>query len=474
MKNIERIAEELFDKVRSRFDHVVLGDEETKETDDPEQARIINFDYVSQTGVNYGNITLSLMDEESLKIIFSKNLTDKLLENPEDEREWFDFLKGLRYFAKRNLLKFDTRDITRSNLTTRDLKQLTKNASYTAADTPDTVIESRLTGNSRVSTQDFGPAKLLIYHSEAVNEEIPGARSRKIDRMYVETNQGERFLMPFKKLSAGRAMAEHIAHGGLIHDAAAKHIVGMVEEMNNLSFFVRNTKHRMFEDGETQAMVEAAVERYHELRHNLKRMSGPRGYESFAETFQPDTPVEEEYDIESLKERFVKKMLDDRITQALPYVHRAYQNKKAVAGDRYFKEFDEWADDVTENKELEDVDVEGLTSIMQKPIEVGVDGIDAINTIKDFVPSDDELFTAITELSREMGAEADARSVVNQWLTGNGYPSLYVPEPETKSEPGSDFNKNPDDNWSADFERRMKNPEPTLPTLESLKKLAGL
>lgn len=458
MKNIERIAEELFDKIRSRFEHVVLGDEETNETDDPEQARFFNFDYVSNTGLNYGNITLSLIDEDGLKVYFSKNLSDKLEENPEDQAEWYEFLKGIRFFAKRNLLKFDTRDISRSNLTVRDLQQVSKSTSaYTTADTPNAVTEGRLTGSSRVSIQEFGPAKLLIYHSEAVNEEIPGARSRKIDRMYVETSQGERFLMPFKKLSAGRAMAEHIAHGGFMHDEAGKHIVGMVEEMNSLAFFVRNTKHRMFEDSETQAMVEAAVERYQELRHGLKRMSGPRGYESFAENFEPTTPVEEEFDIDALKERFVKKMLDDRITQALPYVHRAYQNRQAVADDRYFREFDEWADDVAENKVLEDVDIEGLTTIMQKPIEAGVDGIDAINVVKDFVPSDDELFSAITNLSREMGATADARSVVNQWLTSNGYPSLYVPEPEQQQPAPA---KEPD--------------QPKQATLEHLRRLAGL
>ena len=67
MKNIERIAEELFDKIRSRFEHVVLGNEKTDETDDPEQARFFNFDYVSEAGTNYGNITLSLIDEDSLK-----------------------------------------------------------------------------------------------------------------------------------------------------------------------------------------------------------------------------------------------------------------------------------------------------------------------------------------------------------------------------------------------------------------------
>jgi hypothetical protein len=46
MKNIERIAEELFDKIRSRFEHVVLGDEKTDETDDPELARFFKFYYI--------------------------------------------------------------------------------------------------------------------------------------------------------------------------------------------------------------------------------------------------------------------------------------------------------------------------------------------------------------------------------------------------------------------------------------------
>ena len=103
MKNIERIAEELFDKIRSRFEHVVLGDKDTDDTDDPEQARFFNFDFITNEGVNYGNITISLVDEDSLKIYFSKNLSDRLEENEADQQEWFNFLKGLRFFAKRNL-----------------------------------------------------------------------------------------------------------------------------------------------------------------------------------------------------------------------------------------------------------------------------------------------------------------------------------------------------------------------------------
>lgn len=470
MKNIERIAEELFDKIRSRFEHVVLGDEETNETDDPEQARFFNFDYVSESGINYGNVTLSLIDEDGLKIYFSKSLSDKLEENTEDEEteddqdEWYDFLKGLRFFAKRNLLKFDTRDISRSNLTVRDLKQVSKDTSaYTTDDAPSAVNESRLTGTSRISVQDFGPAKLVIHHSEAVNEEVPGARSRKIDRMFIETAEGERFLLPFKKLSAGRAMAEHIAHGGWMHDDAGKHIVGIVEEMNSLAFFVRNTRHRMFEDAETQQMVESAVERYHALRECLKQMSKPRGYEAFAETFQPEAPIQDKYDIDALKERFVKKMFDDRLTQALPYVHRAYMSRQqASEGNKYFAEFDNWANDIAEGS---NVDIEGLANLMQKPITAGVDGIDAINTVKDFVPSDDDLFNSITELSRDAGAEADTRPVVNQWLSANGYPPVELQQPEEPAQPAP----MPKQDLPDISDQPMK-----ATALEAIRKLAGL
>jgi len=449
MKNIEKISEELFDKIRSRFDHVVLGDRDTQETDNPSEARFFNFDYLSQDGKNYGNITLSLIDENGLKIYFSTNLSDKLAENEANQQEWYNFLKDLRYFAKRNLLTFDTRDINRSNLTIRDLKSVSNSKStYNTSDTP--VIESRMQGTSRVSIQEFGPVRLVIRHSEAINEEVPGSRSRKIDSMFIETNKGERFLMPFKKLSAGRAMAEHLAHGGLIHDDVSKHIVGIVEEMSNLSFFVRGTRNRVFEDSETQEMVETAVRRYQSLSTDLKRLGKSRGYEHFAETFQPAAPIEEDFDLESLRERFVKKVFDDRLSTALPYVHRAYQQYQTEEQNQYFKEFGNWVDTITEQGS--EVDVDGLNTVLEKPLAVGLDGIDALNTIKDFV-SDDTLFNEITKLGQNSGTEADARPLIHQWMLDNGYQSNYSPE-ETSIDPTE--------------------PESEIATLESIKRLAGI
>ena len=198
MKNIEKIAEELFNKIRSRFEGVSIGDAESKATEDPAQARFFNFNYKDQTGVDYGNITISLIDEDSLKVIFSTGLVEKIEQDPESQEAWYNFLRGLRFFAKRNLLKFDARDITKSNLTVRDLKATSRATNnFDTGDNP--VTESKLYGTTKTSIQEFGSAKLVIRHSQAVNEEIPGARSRRIHSMFIENDQGERFLLPFKK-----------------------------------------------------------------------------------------------------------------------------------------------------------------------------------------------------------------------------------------------------------------------------------
>lgn len=427
MKNIEKISKELFDKIRSRFEGVVLGDEEANETTEPEQARFINFNYKSANGTVYGNVTVSLVDENSLKVYFNKNLTDNL-EDP-DTQEWYNFLKDLRYFAKRNLLTFDTRDINRDNLTIRDVKQISKNTStYSTADTPSSssVTESKLYGTTRTSIQEFGPVRLIVRHSEAVNEEVPGSRSRKIHAMFVETDQGERFRMPYNKLSFGRAMAEHLAHGGQVHDDFGKYITGIVEEMNSLAFFVRSTKNRMFEDAETQAMVESAVERYQILRNDLRRMGGRRGYQHYAENFAPAAPIENDFDVDALKERFVKKMIDDRLTQALPYVYRAYQEKQMSNENRYASEFSEWAKTVTEGEWAlpnNDAAIAKLRELMSKPLKVGLDANDASSLLYNVIGSD-RLFDSLLSLAEIGGPEADARPVIIKWLKDYMYLDL--------------------------------------------------
>lgn len=424
MNNIENIAEELFNKIRSRFEKITIGDEEAKATDDPSQARFFNFDYVSSDGVNHGEVTVSLVDNQSLKIVFNKDM--KLA--PENEQEWEQFLRGMRMFAKRNMLSFDVRDVGRSNLSKRDMQQLARSTGVSSAKNIAVKESIQWSGTTRTSIQDFGATRLIVRHSEAVNEENPGSRSRKIESMFVETDQGERFRMPYNRLSLGRAMAQHLAHGGKVYDEAGQHISGLAEEMSNLSFFVRNTRHRQFEDSETTGMVESAIERYKILRSSLSRLSRTRGYQQFAETFVPESDIEEEYDIDELKERFVKKVFDDRLTAALPYVYRAYQQRQ-VGEERYVREFDQWTEQVVED-DLSEPDFETLKDLMSKPVKAGHHGIDAIGAIQSVV-DDEDLNDLLSQAAEMQGPDADLRKIIDDYFEENypEYTSMIPVEP---------------------------------------------
>ena len=127
MRELEKISADLFNKIRARFDSVNIGNDNAESITDPEQAKFFNFDYIGKDGKNYGNVTLSLIDENALKIYFSSNISAGL--DADEQKEWFDFLHDLRRFARRNLLTFDTRDINRSNLDLKDLKQQSKSDS---------------------------------------------------------------------------------------------------------------------------------------------------------------------------------------------------------------------------------------------------------------------------------------------------------------------------------------------------------
>ena len=422
MKEIESISAALFDKIRSRFSNVTLGDEKAKAETDPEKARFFNFTYASEDGAEHGTVTISLIDETTLKVYFGQNISGEM--DREQRKEWYEFLRSLRKFAKRNLLTFDTRDINKSNLELKDVKQQARaDDTYSANDV--TVTESKLygtPGRPYNSFADKGSTKILIRHANKVNEEIKGARTRRIQEIFLETDRGERFLLPHTNLHGAYAMAEHLNHGGTMHDEIAEHINGIVKEMSDMRHFVRATKHRQFEDQETADMTRSAVHHYDELKRTLRQMRGARGYRSYFESWQPDTTiVEDEVDVDALRERFVKKVYDDRFTEALPIVFKAYKKYKSEAAGQLGAELEEWANTVTEGTWAapdNENSVLALKALVEKPVPTGIDGMDATNALYDII-GDDELFDAIYHLSQSQGPDADVRPLIKTWLKQN-------------------------------------------------------
>ena len=425
MRETDKIAEALFEKIRDRFEDVSLGDDKAKATQDPERARFFNFDYVVDDK-NYGNITISLIDETSLKVYFSKNISHELQDEERDK--WYGFLRELREFSKRNLLSFEPRDITRSTLKHRDLKQVSKaDSTY---DKDEVVSESRMYGTMNRSYEDFGPVRIKVAHAKPITDETRGARSRNIAAVFVENNQGERFRMPFESLIGTRAMARHISAGGTPSDEFGQHICEMVEELNKLRPFVHSMRHRTFEDATTKDMIESAFEYHGLLKNTLKKMKGKKGYNEYKESYSPPLNETDDFNEDELREKFVKKVFPDRLSQALPIVHKAYNMKKENT-NMYSTQFENWANQVAESWDEEgyaqeqgedSINVDDLADLFADELPLGIDAMNAIGAVSGVINSN-ELETALTRASQE-NPEADAREIIMNWVYNNE-PNVY-------------------------------------------------
>lgn len=409
MREINKISEALFEKVRDRFEDVSLGDENAKATQNPEEARFFNFDYIID-GKNYGNITLSVIDEISLKVYFSKNISEKL--DDVERREWYNFLRELREFARRNLLSFEPRDITRKTLKHRDIQQVSKADSTYNKD--EVIGESRMYGTSRSSYENDGNVRLIVRHTDRVDPKQRGARTRKIKSIYVETAEGERLKLPHNNLRYARAMARHISEGGAISDEFGQYITNIAEECGKLRPFKNSMRRRTFEDSETQEMVEAAFEYHGLLNDTLKRMSGRKGYAACKENFHADESVlMDDVNLDEMRERFVKRVYKDNMDEALPIVQKAYKMKKE---NKFAKQFESWANAIAENWEPSYDDV---LELLADELTVGVDAINAINALEGTSISKNEMFDNLVDelvaLSEQNPSE-DARDTILGWM----------------------------------------------------------
>jgi hypothetical protein len=454
-KEIESISTSLFDKIRSRFTNVTLGDEKAKACTDPSDARFFNFVYTGKDSAEFGTVTISLIDETSLKVYFGQNISGEM--DREQRKEWYEFLRNLRQFAKRNLLTFDTRDINKSNLQLQDIKQQAKTDDV-ATSNEIAVTESRLHGTSRSSFGEVGGTRLRIHHDGLVSDEVRGDRARKIKEIFVETEKGERFLLPFKNLHGARAIAQHLNHGGDIRDERATHICELVKEMGAMQHFVRGTKKRQFEDQETADMTRAAVHHYDQVKRTLRQMRGARGYRNYFETFSPAENPLEDIDVDALKERFVKKVYDERFTDALPFVYSAYKKQQASAG-RAGSELEEWANEVagsvTEStwSRPDSADkIRALVELLKSSVMCGIDGIDAQTKIEPII-GDDDLNDEIFDLSQSQGPDADCRPLIKAWLVQT------MPEVLKQLEFGKKNSQDSQTNWTQPTSPKQDNHE---------------
>jgi hypothetical protein len=357
MKNLTTISDDLFHKIRTRFSDMKIGDKDGALIMDPKNARFFDFTY-SSNGKKLGRVNIKI-DDKSLTVIYDTNMNKNQAQSV--KTEWFDFLKDLRQFSKKNMLNFDTRDITKSNLSKRDYQYLAQESGESK------MSESKLFGTSKTSYQDMGEAKIIVKHSAPINYNNPAGRTQRIESIYVESPTGERFRYPHRHLNGARALARHVANGGTAYDDIGNYISGLSEELGKLRQFRNYVSRNEMMSEAFGDLSNRVLERIDQIKIELRDIQKQQQYDQFKNNFQsPQTaPVPEETANQWVEALTIKSFNED-LKSTFPYIYKLMIEKRDdeityedfideesidssedINEDPMFTEFEQQMDDIT-------------------------------------------------------------------------------------------------------------------------------
>lgn len=402
MAYTENTPQQLFDLLISKNFEVKTLDKQGSSTIDPSEAEMFSFDFTTPDK-NYGTVVILLDSESNLEVFYGNNIVEVMSAN--DKSRWYDFLYQLRMFAKRNTKQFSLNNLNRLKYRMQSLAAI-----------QESLFEGYY-GTKKTSYQDQPQkTRLIIKHSKNLGE--TDARFRNISSLFVENSEGERFKLPFKNISAGRAMSRHVAEGGNPYDTFGQHISEVVSQISLLSEFTRSSRNRNLSES-AKTLYDLAEEYKDRLRKRVKRMASRRGYHKYIEEWQPSDIEPHEEVVEDIRKMFSNNSIDSRVENAAPLLAKLQQE---YARDQQSElseitEFRDWAESITEGTwELPDNDRKKqlLRDLFSDKIVVGPDALNVTERLHD-VFGDDKLYDDLGELSRN-SPDADARPLIQRRL----------------------------------------------------------
>ena len=340
-------SEDLFNKIRSQFSNIRLGDENGAATADPSSAVFFEFEF-QEDADTFGSVSISLADGENMKVYYNRDLVNKIDEDSKDE--WYAFLKELKDFAVEHQMRFDVRDITKNNLTKQDYENLVDTNKTVNTDemseelariTKLAGVNEGLTGTAKRSYENLDKTKLIIRHKGKVDETVPGARSRQIQSLYIENEDGERFKYPLTHLAGARAMMRHVANGGRPHDEFGQHIVATSEDIAKLNSFSRYVTNKDQLNDNAGDIIEQTKLKLENLRGYMKNLSNQSHYENASKDFKTsEEQILDDETVNKLREKFTMKNLDNRVEDALPLINRIMSELEAPKEEEQVNELE--------------------------------------------------------------------------------------------------------------------------------------
>ena len=190
---------------------------------------------------------------------------------------------------------------------------------------------SPLEGSSRTSRQTLENARIIVKHRNPVNEESRGSRSRNISAIFIENADGERFKYPFKHLNGARAMARHVANGGVPSDMVGEAIVEHSSNLSKLKEFMNVVNKQGLVNENNRSIVANVKQKMDSIKESIKRIQGAKGYTAFVESMalnenSDDVEISEDT-VNDYVSKFTKTTFEESLKDILPLVHRVNEEE---------------------------------------------------------------------------------------------------------------------------------------------------
>ena len=339
--NTESLNNDLY-RLLSKYKPKPL-DAEGKVTPIPDEADVIKFEF-TKDGEEYGTVYASIDEDRVLNVYFG----DDVANSPDEKTPGVDYddswwglyqqlsawrmTKGLRGFKTQNKDRINDDMARRKHMRNKDK-----------------IAEGYYPMGKKSSYSDAIPTvKIVIEHSRVIEE--GEQRYRNINRIFLENQLGERYLLDTKKPGVARVYARHIAEGGKVNDDRWNHVHSLCEEYSKMAGFVRATRNGQFNES-AQSLVNEGIAHYQSLRESLSRMTGKRGYNAYFESWTPAL-METEGDETNLNELFVQETLDPRIESVMPILSRIHKKVSESVIDKEMNKLAEWADSLVEEESI--------------------------------------------------------------------------------------------------------------------------
>lgn len=343
-KNTESLNRNLFELLHSKGLDPTMLSTAGKEIPTPEEAEVFQFNFVKD-GEDYGTVTISIDGLHKLTVYFSDEIANSEKEESEaGDVSWYQLLNQLKKFSQKYQLSFELRNVS-------NLKHDMAKREYMKK--KESIAEGYYPMGKKASYSDAVPSvKIVLQHSRQIEE--GEQRYRNVERIFLENEQGERFLAPTNRPGIARVYARHIAEGGMPHDERWNHIGSLCEEYSKMAGFVRATRNGQFNES-TQKLIAEGINHYQALRESLGRLAGHRGYNAYFESWTPPL-MEDDSDTSNINELFVQETVDPRIESVMPILSKL---QKKISEMSEVNELSEWADKLIEGDgDIEDNEAE--------------------------------------------------------------------------------------------------------------------